>query len=420
MQEPNTARKAILMGVVLPHAPLSCEPLTELTKLAETDGIQVVGTILQNRPEPHSGTYLGKGKVQELKQAIDELKADLVICDDDLSPSQSKGLEKILNTKVMDRTDLILDIFAAHARTREAKMQVELAKLQYALPRLQHMWEHLDRYAGGYGERGPGEKQLELDRRSLRDKIHDMSETLAEMHRQKTKDIHKRRETFLTVALVGYTSAGKSTLMNALTHADALVEGKLFCTLDTRTRNWEVVKGRNVLLSDTVGFIEKLPHHLVASFQATLEEAAQADLLLHVVDVAHPAAARHIAVVRQVLESIQLHEKPMLLVFNKVDAVAKQADLHQLETLYPDHVAISAKFGTNLAAFSQKVLEMLEANMIEIRVAVPMTAGKLLAWVEANAHIIEKSIQEQEIRYVMKLSNPQATWFMQQESVKSL
>lgn len=419
---PNqVTEKAILVGVVAPGIPsYSCEPLTELERLTETAGAQVVAKLTQHRPHPHVTTYIGKGKLEELKRASGQLQANLVICDDDLTPSQIKNLENDLKRKVIDRTELILDIFAAHARTREAKMQVELAQLQYALPRLRHMWGHLDRYAGGIGGRGPGEKQLEVDRRAIRDKIHALAEEIKGIERQKQREVHTRKEKFLTLAIVGYTNAGKSTLMNTLTNANVLVEDQLFSTLDTRTRMWEINKGRRVLISDTVGFIEKLPHHLIASFKATLEEASQADLLLHVVDVSHPDALQQITVVSQVLESIGLAEKPILLVFNKIDAVSEQAELHQIATLYPEHVAISAKHGTNLVAFSHKIVTMLETNMSEVHVAVPFTQGKLMAWIKENANILQQSPQSQEIHYVLKLSAPQASWFLQQEGIRGL
>lgn len=414
------AEKAILIGVILKQGPRSyLEPLAELQKLAETDGIQVLGQVTQQRPNPHATTYIGKGKLEELKQMAGELNANLIVADDDLSPSQAKNLSKITGRRVIDRTELILDIFAGHARTHEAKMQVELAQLQYSLPRLTRMWVHLDRYTGKIGSRGPGEMQIESDKRIIKQRIYQLTDDLKTIQRHKQREVYARREKFLTVALVGYTNAGKSTLMNTLTNAGVLVEDKLFSTLDTRTRVWQL-PGRTVLLSDTVGFIEKLPHHLVASFKATLEEASQADLLLHVVDASHPDAKRQIEVVNNVLESINLHEKPMLLVLNKVDAVTDFAELSFLSNLYPRHAVISAKLGDHIDELAKKTLEMLEADMLDLRVVLPVTDGRLISWLEDHGRIFEKSCENEEMHYLVRLSKSRAAWLLEQQGVKQL
>jgi GTP-binding protein HflX len=412
--------KAILMGVILPKSPCSyLGPLAELQKLAETAGMQVVAHVTQQRQLPHSVTYIGKGKLEEVKQMADELGANVIISDDDLSPSQAKKLNKIFGRRVIDRTELILEIFAAHARTHEAKMQVELAQLQYALPRLTRLWVHLDRYTGKIGARGPGEMQLESDKRILKHRIYQLTDALKTLQNHKEREVYARREKFLTVAIVGYTNAGKSTLMNSLTDASVLVEDKLFSTLDTRTRMWQL-PGRTVLLSDTVGFIEKLPHHLVASFKATLEEALQADLLLHVVDASHPDAKQQIEVVHNVLESIHLHEKPLLLVLNKVDAVSDYAELSYLANLYPRHVAISAKLGQHFDELAQKTMESLEADMLDVRVSLPVTNGKLISWLEDHCRMVEKSCVGEEMHYLVRLSKPRHAWLLEQEGVKEL
>src|SRR2546421_9081141 len=311
--------RAFLVSVALPDRPwISTDPLEELTGLATTAGATIVGGLIQRRQHVIPATYIGKGKLEELQQQVEATDADVVIFDNDLSPGQIRNLEKATQVKVLDRSELILDIFATRARTLEARLQVELAQLEYALPRLRKMWTHLSRYTGGIGLRGPGETQLEEDRRLVAHRIRDLKQRLVEVQARKEREVRSRREEH-TVSLVGYTNAGKSTLMNALTGAGVYVEDKLFSTLDTRTRQWHIKDWGRVLLSDTVGFIRDLPHHLVASFKATLEEARQARLLLHVVDASNPAAEQHIAAVNGVLRELGCVDKPTLLLRKKVD-----------------------------------------------------------------------------------------------------
>ena len=297
--------RAVLVSVALPSRPfLGDDPLEELRGLAQTAGANVVGELTQKRDRPIPGTYIGKGKLTELQETCTAQDADVVIFDNDLSPSQVRSLEKTLNIKVIDRSELILDIFASRARTAESRLQVELAQLEYALPRLRKMWTHLTNYAGGgIGMRGPGETQLEEDRRLVAVRIRDLKNRLVVVQARKERAVASRREE-LTISLVGYTNAGKSTLMNALTGAGVLAEDKLFSTLDTRTRQWRLADWGKTLLSDTVGFIRDLPHHLVASFKATLEEARQARLLLHVVDASNPQAEEQIKAVNGVLKEL--------------------------------------------------------------------------------------------------------------------
>jgi len=310
---------------------LDAASLEELRSLARTAHANVVGEMCQSRRKPDPRSYLGKGKVEELASLCRQKRADLVICDDDLSPAQVKALETQLDVKVADRSELILDIFATHARTRQAKLQVEFAQLEYALPRLKKLWSHLDRTAGGaieggIGVRGPGEKQLEVDRRLVQKKIYDLKQALQKTERRRHLMVRQRAGKFTTVTLVGYTNAGKSTLMNALTGAGVSVRDHLFETLDTRTRKWTLPDGSHVLLSDTVGFIRKLPHHLVASFHATLEEALEADLLLHVADASSSMTEAQIDAVAEVLGEIGCADKPTLLVLNKVDAAERSSN----------------------------------------------------------------------------------------------
>ncbi|HID75553.1 MAG TPA: GTPase HflX, partial [Planctomycetaceae bacterium] len=280
---------AILVGVLLPEKSYNGAPLEELEGLAGAAGTRVVGHVTQRRQVPDAATYLGRGKVEELKRLAAATRADVIIFDNDLTPAQTRNLEKAIAVKVIDRTELILDIFASRARTHEARLAVELAQLEYSMPRLKRMWTHLSRQRNGVGLRGPGEKQLEVDRRLVERRITDLRSEPEVIHRRKAREVRARRG-LMTVCLVGYTNAGKSTLLNAVTGACVHTQDALFATLDTRTRRWQLPGWGPVLLSDTVGFIRDLPHHLIASFKATLEEARQADLLLHVADASNPSA----------------------------------------------------------------------------------------------------------------------------------
>jgi len=314
------AKRAVLVGMVAPGPSTNRElALDELAGLAETAGCEIVGTLIQAREKPDPATYLGKGKIEELKQLMSMTEADLAIFDNNLAPSQGRNIETTIKAIVIDRSEVILDIFATHARTSESKLQVELAQLLYMRPRLKRMWTHLERIEGGIGSgRGPGEKQLELDKRLLDKRVSELKRKLGTVERRRERLVSARHEKF-TVSLVGYTNAGKSTLMKALTGEDVLIADQLFATLDTKTRTWSIPNGGNILLSDTVGFVRDLPHHLVASFKSTLEEALQADLLLHVVDAGSPEAMQHIETVEKVLEEIGAGDKETLLVLNKID-----------------------------------------------------------------------------------------------------
>ncbi|HEX6960708.1 MAG TPA: GTPase HflX, partial [Lacipirellula sp.] len=308
----------MLVGVQLPEHSYHGDPLDELTGLVETAGAAVVGRLTQKRQAPDAAAYIGQGKVDELKFLVDATEADVVIFDNDLSPAQIRNLEEALKVKVLDRTEVILDIFSSRAQTHEARLAVELAQLEYSLPRLKGMWTHLSRMKMGVGMRGPGEKQLETDRRLAERRIRDLRRDLEVVQRRKEREVAGRRDRS-TVSLVGYTNAGKSTLMNALTGSDVLAENKLFATLDPTVRRTSLPNGQEVLLSDTVGFIQKLPTTLVAAFRATLEELGTADLLLHVLDISSENAAEQAATVDEVLAELDLGEKPRLLVLNKVD-----------------------------------------------------------------------------------------------------
>ncbi len=311
--------KIVIVGIVTPgqNEEKTQEYLNELEFLALTAGGKVVKRFIQKLPHPDPSTFVGKGKLEEIKNFVEEYKPDAVIFDDELTPSQQRNIEKALGIKILDRTLLILDIFAQRARTAYAKTQVELAQYQYLLPRLKRMWTHLERQKGGIGLRGPGESQLEMDRRIILDKIALLKKRLEKIDRQKSTQ-RKHREELIRAALVGYTNVGKSTLMNLLTKADVFAENKLFATLDTTIRK-VVIGNLPFLLTDTVGFIRKLPTHLVESFKSTLDEVREADILLHVIDISHPNWQEQYEVVNQTLKEIGAGEKPQILIFNKID-----------------------------------------------------------------------------------------------------
>jgi GTP-binding protein HflX len=373
--------KAVLLGLALPRDPTSyAEPLEELARLADTAGVEAVERVVQNRPRPDAATWVGSGKAKEAGDIARSVGATLVLVDHDLSPAQARNLEKITGLRVADRTELILDIFASRARSSEARAQVELARMEYSLPRLKRLWTHLDRAVGkaGVGLRGPGEKQLEIDRRLVRLRIRDLKRDLAVVQERRRRRVESRSR-FYSVALVGYTNAGKSTLLRALTKADVLVEDRLFATLDTTTRAWEPRPGRRVYLSDTVGFIRNLPHHLVASFLSTLEEARRADLLLHVVDAHDPDALAHVDVVEETLSRIGAGGVPRLPVLNQVDRVVEPLALRLLEARLPGAVRTSAATGEGLDRLGDAVLDHASRPARDVVVETDPGNGRLLA-----------------------------------------
>jgi len=378
--------RALLVGIVAPGAEgEEDDQLEELARLAETAGATVEGVVLQRRDRPDPRTFVGSGKVAEISRRVADLKIDCVLFNNDLSPAQVRNLEKDVGCRVLDRTELILDIFATHARSRQAKLQVELAQLEYTLPRLSPLGAHItgEQQAGGFGigigQRGPGEKQLEVDRRLARKRITTLRRQLRMSEERKRREVAQRTAENTTVSLVGYTNAGKSTLMNALTGSGVLVEDRLFSTLDTRTRIWTIREGIKVLLSDTVGFIRDLPHGLVASFHATLEEVAQADLLLHVVDASHPRAEEQIRVVEGVLGEIGCGEKPSLRLFNKIDRLRDPVEREILRNRHPGAILLSARSGEGLDALRERVAEILTRQLVDVEVEIPLSEGKLLA-----------------------------------------
>jgi GTP-binding protein HflX len=364
------------------------DSLDELASLARTAGAEVAGKMIQRLRHPDVATYLGKGKVQELSDLEKYLGFNLVIFDDELSPSQQRNLEKVLNARVIDRTALILDIFAQHARTREGRLQVELAQLEYRLPRLTGSGTELSRLGGGsrgaasgvggaIGVRGPGETKLEIDRRRIRGRIAELREEIEAV--REARQIHRRQraeQAIPVVAVVGYTNAGKSTLFNALTEASVVAENKLFATLDPTTRHILLPSNQEALLTDTVGFIQKLPTHLVAAFRATLEEVTDADILLEVVDVSHENAIEQSETVREILDELHASEKPRLTALNKIDLLD---DVRELDTtLYPNAVPVSALKGIGLENLREKIARVLAESMQTVQVLIPYSKTELV------------------------------------------
>ncbi|MCA9184753.1 MAG: GTPase HflX [Planctomycetales bacterium] len=364
-------------------------PLDELQGLAEAAGAEVVGRLVQRREQPSGATYLGAGKVDELNMLANAADADVILFDNELTPAQTRNLEKATGIKVLDRTELILDIFASHAQTYEARLAVELAQLEYSLPRLKRMWTHLSRLKMGIGMRGPGEKQLEVDRRLVEKRIHDLRLDLQKIERRREREVDARSD-HMTVSLVGYTNAGKSTLMNRLTNANVVAMDQLFATLDTRTRRWQLPNWGPVLLSDTVGFIRDLPHRLIASFKATLEEAHRADLLLHVADASNPEFFAQVNAVFRVLGELGIDEKDALLAVNKIDAIPNPAYLDSILSRYPNAVPVSARTGKGLDRLATAVSDALSRSFRDVDVETSVTNGRLMAYLAAHGEVLSR------------------------------
>ena len=387
--------RAVLVSVALPDRPWPTDdPCEEIRGLAEAAGANVVGELCQKRHEVQLAYYIGTGKLAELTELVQATDADVVIFDNDLSPAQARNLEKAVGVKVLDRSELILDIFATRAQTVESRLQVELAQLEYSLPRLKQMWTHLSRQkGGGIGLRGPGETQLETDRRLVSNRIRDLKARLAEVLARKERQVLSRAEEH-TVSLVGYTNAGKSQLMNTLTRAGVFVKNQLFSTLDTRTRQWHIRDWGRVLLSDTVGFIRDLPHHLVASFKATLAEARYAKLLLHVVDASSPQAEDHIRAVNAVLTELECDRKPTLLVLNKIDRVQDPSALRLLQAHHPRAVLVSGLTGEGIGDLEDAVMEALAAEFADAEVVTGAGNGRVLAFLNAHAEVYRQEFRD--------------------------
>jgi GTP-binding protein HflX len=375
------------------------EHLRELQELTDTAGAIVVGELVQQIDKPHPGTYLGAGKIDELRDKVGETNASLVIFDDELSPSQGKNIEDAIGKRVMDRAELILDIFATRARTAEAKMQVELAQLEYMLPRLTRMWTHLEKFRGGIGMRGPGETQLETDRRLINHRIKILRERLHDVQRGRAIQRQSRHGEF-KASLVGYTNAGKSSILRALSGQDVFVEDRLFATLDPLTRDVDLGDHSRVLVTDTVGFIRKLPHHLVASFRATLEETRDADLLLHVIDASSPTWEEQRMVVEQVLDELDVNESPKLLVFNKIDLLEHDALLalqERVGSLVPRSVFVSTVTDEGLDPLRRALATAIRARRPLTRIRMSPADGRTLAEIHRDGEVIEQRMEGEEL-----------------------
>lgn len=366
----------------------------ELEALADTAGADVVATVYQRRMKPDPATFIGGGKVSEIRAEVVEQDANLVIFDDDLTPVQVRNLEQKLKVKVLDRSGLILDIFASRARTREAKVQVELAQMEYYYPRLTRMWSHLRGQQGGIGFRGPGETQLEVDRRAVQRRITSLKKDLEKIAKQRATQRSGRKDV-PTAALVGYTNVGKSTLLNALSETrDAFVENRLFATLDAKVRRIEPSEGKPILLIDTVGFIRKLPHHLVASFRSTLEEAQHSSLLVHVADLSHPQVEEQVKQTEKVIKELDLGEKPVLLVFNKLDQVENSAVVEKMQERYPEALFISAEAGLRLWELIERLEKLLYVGSETVTLAITPEQLGLLDVFNDRIHISDKQWDE--------------------------
>ncbi len=410
--------RAVLVGVILPDTKRDLnDPLGELCALAVSAGSEITDSMVQKRMSLTAGTALGKGKLQELVERVGAADADVVIFDNDLTPRQIRGLEQAVGRKVIDRSELILDIFASRAKTREAQLQVELAQLQYTSPRLRGMWTHLERIAGagggtsagvvgGIGTRGPGERQIEIDRRIVKDRIAYLKREIAQIDHRKQREVRSRGDQF-TVSLVGYTNSGKSTLMNQLTGAGRYAADQLFATLDTKTIRWDLGEGHFVLLSDTVGFVRDIPHHLVASFRATLEEAIHANLLLHLVDISSPTAWGQMEAVDDVLTGLGCDKIPQITLLNKMDIADDTSMAELLISHRPKVMRISALTGEGLDRLSAEVSYRMQGDTIDVVLQIPHAEGKLLSEIGRLAEVRDRRYQTECVELEVHLNRAQ-------------
>ncbi len=378
--------------------------LEELTRLVDTAGAEVVSRISQQIAAPNPATLIGEGKVEQVGQAVAESGASLVIFDEELTPVQGANLERELKVRVMDRPEVILDIFSTRARSHEARLQVELAQLEYLLPRLTRMWTHLSRIRGGIGLRGPGETQLETDRRIIRQRIQGLKAKLKGVERHR-ENLRAGRDRMLDVALVGYTNAGKSSILRALSgQHEIVVEDRLFATLDTLTREVELGEGQRARMTDTVGFIRKLPHHLVASFRATLEEARGADVLLHIVDASHPDWEGQMHVVERVLAELDLSDMPLIPIFNKIDAVPDPAGFAaRVKELHPDALVVTTVRTNGLAPLKASLRDLARAGRPTVRIRLPVSDGARLAALYRDGDVLSREERGNEYEVVVRL-----------------
>ncbi len=390
---------ALLLGLALPsssgHWPI-LDSIQELQELARTAGVQIKGTVIQNRSAPHPISYFGQGKIEELKPIIVKREITIVLVDDELSPLQNRTLEKMFNVKVVDRTGLILDIFAKRAKTYEAKLQVELAQLEYIFPRLTRMWTHLSRLGGGIGTRGPGEKQLEVDKRRLNERIGVIKDKLDKIkNSRETKRKKRQLVPVLSGAIVGYTNAGKSTLLHTLTKADVLVEDKVFATLDPVTRTFILPTKEKILLTDTVGFIQKLPHQLVSSFRSTMEEILEANFILHVIDVSHPRFVEMITTSEQLLKELGADSIPQLYVFNKMDKIQDPSFLEWTHSKYTPQVRVSAVQNLSRETLDQAIQKLLQPYYKRFTFRIPFDRMDIVSLLHEYGNVVHVEYSDQ-------------------------
>ncbi len=385
--------RVILVGVSQQDGDDAEDSVAELAELVETAGAVVVGTLIQKRENIHPGTYVGTGKVFELEELIEQTGATGIVCDDELSPAQLKNLEEALKTKVMDRTLIILDIFAARASTSEGKIQVELAQLKYRLSRLSGLGRSLSRLGGGIGTRGPGEKKLEMDRRLINSCVAQLNRELKEVQRHREVNRQQRKRSGIpVVAVVGYTNAGKSTLLNHLTNAEVLEEDKLFATLDPTTRILELTNNQKVLMTDTVGFIRKLPHHLIDAFRSTLEEAKYADIILHVVDASNPQMDKQMYIVYDTLRNLEVEGKKIITAFNKTDRIGQPEPLHDFRAERTVH--ISAKYGDGLEDLKNILEEILREEKDFLECTIPYRDAGVIQKIREKGELLSEEYRE--------------------------
>ncbi len=410
--------KAVIAGVNLPEAWSGGQggeaDLPELARLVDTAGAEVVGEIEQNRYRPVPSTFLGKGRLEDLKEMVEQTEANLVVFDNDLSPAQGKNLEKILEVNVIDRTELILDIFASHASTRQSRLQVELAQLKYMLPRLTRLWSHLERQAGGIGTRGPGETQLETDRRLVNRRIAVLRRQLKDIVTNRQTQVRSRDGLF-KASLIGYTNAGKSTLMNGITEAGVYVKDQLFATLDATTRKVEIDERRRFLLTDTVGFIRRLPHHLVESFKATLQEVQDADLMIHVVEASSDNPEHQIASVNEVLRDIVPEDKPTLMVFNKMDLVDEELFRNRYSRHYPAALFISAKSKIGWQELRDSVVTLMQGDERVVSVSVPINNLQCLSRFHRTGSVLDQIFEADRCIAVLRLKEEELNRLLSRE-----
>ncbi len=369
------------------------EHLQELEMLANTAGAETILKIVQDRDRFDSAFFIGKGKAEEIAELAELNEITIVIFDEDLTPTQVRNLEKLIDKKIIDRSGLILDIFASHAKTNQAKTQVELAQLQYLLPRLTRAWTHLSKQYGGIGTKGPGETQIETDRRIVRTRISKLKEKLKKIEsQQNTKSLG--REDYIKATIVGYTNAGKSTLLNLLTEAQVYAENKFFATLDSTTRAYQLSQKKKILLTDTVGFIRKLPHHLVASFKTTLNVVSEADLIIHVIDISNPYFEDHMKVVDETLESLGCNEKQQIKIFNKIDILEDKSRVNFVKSVYPNSIMISAVRGININALKDMFIDFFEQNFVENSIRTDHSKSHLVSKVHSLVDDLDTSYDD--------------------------